>query len=182
MRAIKIYKLFRHYTIDSQTSLAGARKIASCLAGTEAVVVELGASNGNITHALLDRIGERGVIFAFEIDPIAVQVLTQMGDPRVVVIQENAIYFRSELLKRGVKHVDCVVSSLPVSWWGREAIINLHRDIAELIGHRGIFISVTHTALYLCHPLYRKFFELARQNYSFREPFLPLSITTFKRR
>ena len=83
---------------------------------TAKVVVELGPGTGVMTRALLDRMPQNAVLFAFEINPRFFRYLSgTSSDPRLHLINASAETLEEEFRRRGTKRVDAVVSSLGLS-------------------------------------------------------------------
>lgn len=81
------------------------------------VAVELGAGTGVMTRALLRELPRHATLFVFEINPQFVTYLrTHFDDPRLALINENVENIEAELRKRGVDHVDVVLSSLGLAF------------------------------------------------------------------
>jgi len=81
------------------------------------VAVELGAGTGVMTRALLKELPRDATLFVFEINPQFITYLrTHFDDPRLVLINENVENIEAELRKRGVDHVDVVLSSLGLAF------------------------------------------------------------------
>jgi phospholipid N-methyltransferase len=75
-------------------------------------VVELGPGTGVITRALLDRLGPRAALTAFEVNRgFATHLVRQLPDPRLTVVCASAATLPSHI-EAGV---DVVISSLPFS-------------------------------------------------------------------
>lgn|SRR5215469_2651646 len=81
------------------------------------VAVELGAGTGVMTRALLKELPRAATLFVFEINPEFITYLrAHFDDPRLVLINENVENIEAELRKRGVDHVDVVLSSLGLAF------------------------------------------------------------------
>ncbi len=181
MTFLNLARFIQSYTTNAKTDPRTAERIVAHITNPEGVVVELGTGDGNITKALLSRLGNRARLFAFEISQDEIESLKSIRDPRLVIVNADARKVRAELAARGVAEADFVVSSLPVTHWKRSNLAAFHSDIAELIGHRGAFINLCHTSYYLRYQLFQKFFRAVEHRISFRIPF-PLSITLLRRR
>jgi phospholipid N-methyltransferase len=75
-------------------------------------VVELGPGTGVITRAILDRLGSRAALTAFEVNRgFAAHLIRRLPDPRLTVVCASAATLASHVKV----DVDVVVSSLPFS-------------------------------------------------------------------
>ena len=76
-------------------------------------VVELGAGTGAHTREILRRLGPRGALLAFEIDPVLSAALAaELQDPRVRVIADSAENLEAHLDGR---RPEVIVSALPLT-------------------------------------------------------------------
>jgi phosphatidylethanolamine/phosphatidyl-N-methylethanolamine N-methyltransferase len=81
------------------------------------VVVELGCGTGAMTQALLDRMPLDATLLAFEINPRFSKYLSMtVSDPRLALINASAEMLVPELHRRGIHHVDAVLSSLGLAF------------------------------------------------------------------
>jgi phosphatidylethanolamine/phosphatidyl-N-methylethanolamine N-methyltransferase len=81
------------------------------------IALELGAGTGAITHALLDQLPADATLLVFEINRRFFDCLQRnISDPRVVLINSSVENLNSELRRRGIQHVDVVVSSLGLAF------------------------------------------------------------------
>lgn len=81
------------------------------------VAVELGGGTGVMTRALLRELPRDARLIVFEINSHFFSYLkTHFDDPRLVLVNENVENIESELRKRGVDHVDVVLSSLGLAF------------------------------------------------------------------
>jgi phosphatidylethanolamine/phosphatidyl-N-methylethanolamine N-methyltransferase len=77
------------------------------------VAVELGAGTGVMTRALLAKLPRDAKLIVFEINPHFFNYLqAHFDDPRLILVNETVENIETELRKRGIDHVDVVLSSL----------------------------------------------------------------------
>lgn len=79
----------------------------------EGVYVDVTFGGGGHSKAILDRLGEKGRLFAFDQDPDAAK--NSIDDDRFVLIPENFRYISRFLRFHNVKKVDGVLADLGVS-------------------------------------------------------------------
>lgn len=85
------------------------------------VAVELGAGTGMMTRALLRDLPRESSLLVFEINLHFVNYLrAHFDDPRLILINENVERIEAELRKRGIDHVDVVLSSLGLAFMSEQ--------------------------------------------------------------
>lgn len=101
-------------------------------------VVELGPGEGCVTQAILDRLGTDGQLTAFEINPVFVDKVRQIEDPRLRVIplgaEEMGTFFSPG-------SVDYIVSSLPLSMIPKEIKTLILQQTQLVLKPKGQFIQ-----------------------------------------
>jgi len=85
-------------------------------------IVEYGPGEGCHTREIVKRMHPDSKMLLFELDPELAAFLKHQfrHEPRVSVLQQDALDLPSELAKRGIPYCDYIVSGLPFS------IINIH--------------------------------------------------------
>lgn len=78
-------------------------------------VVELGAGNGTLTKGLLKRLPRDGRLIAVEILPEFMKDLRVINDPRLSVVQGDAVEVLPRLRTDGTPLADIIVSNIPFS-------------------------------------------------------------------
>jgi phospholipid N-methyltransferase len=78
-------------------------------------LVEFGAGTGNITKKILEKMPANCRLLCFEIEPVLIEKLKKIRDPRLIVISESAEKVDVYLKKYGFQKADCIVSSLPLA-------------------------------------------------------------------
>jgi phospholipid N-methyltransferase len=94
-------------------------------------VVEYGAGNGVLTHALLNSLGADAKLHAVEIVDQYAHELRQIADPRLAVLHENVRDVAARLRTLAPDGVDAIISGIPFSFLppeARDEIVALTRD------------------------------------------------------
>ncbi|MCK4887397.1 MAG: methyltransferase domain-containing protein [Planctomycetes bacterium] len=92
-----------------QSSKGLARKMAQKIENSKNVI-EFGPGAGIITHEILNHLPEDGRLTCFEINPVFCKHLKTINDPRLTVINDDALNCR-----KYIDDYDCVVSGLPLT-------------------------------------------------------------------
>lgn len=96
-------------------SVASAKKMTKPVDFSSALtIVELGGGTGAITKEILKNMRPDAKLYVFEIHPKFAQALREMGDPRMVVIEDSAEHMEAHLEKLGITQADAVISTLPL--------------------------------------------------------------------
>jgi phospholipid N-methyltransferase len=104
------------------------------------VVVEFGPGTGVMTRALLNVLPFDATLLAFEINPRFVRHLrSTISDPRLIVINGRAEALRQEMSRHGYRHVDAILSSLPLGVMSDRQRHALLGEISMCLRKRGIF-------------------------------------------
>ncbi len=104
------------------------------------IAVELGAGTGAITSALLDRLPLSATLLVFEINGRFFDCLRRtISDPRVILINSSVEYLDSELHRRGIQHVDVVVSSLGLAFMPDRQRHALFERLSPFLQSRSVF-------------------------------------------
>jgi phospholipid N-methyltransferase len=104
------------------------------------VAVELGAGTGAITHALLEQLPSDGTLLVFEINRRFFDCLQRsISDPRVILINSSVENLDSELLQRGIRQVDAVVSSLGLAFMPDRQRHALFQRLSPFLHKKSVF-------------------------------------------
>lgn len=100
-------------------------------------LVELGAGDGVITKHILEAMHPEARLMAFEVNPKFCDRLRDLGDARLVVVEDSAERLKEHLDANAFAEVDAVVSaipfvSLPVAL--ADSIVRLCRDVLRVGG------------------------------------------------
>lgn len=83
---------------------------------TAKTIVELGPGTGVFTTEILKRASADARIFVIELNDSFYDLLkTKITDPRVVLLNQSADQIDLILKEHGIKHVDAILSSLPLA-------------------------------------------------------------------
>ena len=115
-------------------------------------IMELGAGQGEITSAVINKIPAPKTYLAFEIDKNYYQKLS-VDFPQIKVMPYDAFAFNSHL--NGTK-ADLIISSIPLSFYKKEKIEKLLEAIQDALQPGGSFIIIFH-AFWLLPMLRKKF-------------------------
>lgn len=119
-------------------------------------IVELGAGDGVITRHLLDKMKQNATLFAFEIHPPFLEILKQIDDPRLVIIEENALHIQKILSNKGVTEIDCIISGLPFVNFPEKMALDIISACKNVLKNRGTYIQFHYSLL--AKKLYEKIF------------------------
>lgn len=170
LRFLKGFLADKDVASIAPTSAFGVRKICSFLDFRQPLtIVELGPGTGPVTRGLLDRMHEDSRLFAIEKNADFVKHLSsEIIDPRLIVIEEDARNMKETLRNRGIETVDHVISGIPLSFFSAEERQRLFRDAADLLKPHGNLI------LYQIRDILQK--ELSEIFHSVRVTQEPLNI------
>ena len=105
------------------------------------VVVEFGPGTGVMTRELLRLMPPHGLLLALEISPRFVTYLCEtIRDERLHVVQAGAETAASELRRRGIDHVDGVVSSLGIGMMDNALADTIFRPLLPCL-HAGSTVT-----------------------------------------
>jgi phospholipid N-methyltransferase len=99
-------------------------------------VIEFGAGTGPVTREILKELPPDGSLTCFEINPNFCRCLEQIGDPRLHVINDDA-----QNCEQYVESPDCVVSGLPLTLFGRQAV----EQILAISSRSGKYVQLQYT-------------------------------------
>jgi 16S rRNA (cytosine1402-N4)-methyltransferase len=90
---------------------------ALAIAGARAngVYVDGTFGRGGHSRRILERLGEKGRLIAFDKDPQAIAVANTISDPRFEIVHQSFATMREELDARGISQVDGVLLDLGIS-------------------------------------------------------------------
>ncbi len=104
-------------------------------------IVELGAGNGCVTRALLERMDENCVLLCFEVNEKFATSLRTLTDPRVKIFNVCASSLRTVLNHLGVDKVDYVVSSLPLALIDNDLVSHILNNVNDNLHQGGRFLQ-----------------------------------------
>lgn len=107
-------KHFREVGTITQSGKALSKSLASFIEADKSVVVlEIGAGDGPITQAILDRMHPQSQLISIELNERLYQKLAQIKDPRFTPVLGNAENVIEILAQHGITQVDHVASAIP---------------------------------------------------------------------
>jgi phospholipid N-methyltransferase len=99
------------------------------------VIVEFGAGEGVHTREIAKRMNPDSRLIVFELDSVLAGHLQEQfkGDPRITVLNENALQIGQALLSMGLPACDYVVSGIPFSILEKDAKKQLLRRVYDAL-------------------------------------------------
>ena len=137
------------------------------------VIVEYGAGDGIVTKKLLDRLPPQGKLAAIEMNKALLPHLRRIRDPRLSVIEGDAIMLSKNFGRFGCADTDAVVSSIPFTFLTPKKREELIHNTRKNLARGGQFIVFQYTPLVF--PLLKKHFKQVKVYYEVRN-FLPYFI------
>jgi phosphatidylethanolamine/phosphatidyl-N-methylethanolamine N-methyltransferase len=124
------------------------------------VVIELGPGEGCHTRQIVRRMNPESKLILIELDEHFANHLKKQfaHDPRIVVVQADALHLVETLTGLGVTHPDYIYSGIPFTIMERNLRESLLSNIADTMGPETIFITYQVSSLISDHVL----FDLAR--------------------
>ncbi|ARV06047.1 hypothetical protein BTO04_04725 [Polaribacter sp. SA4-10] len=105
----------------------------------DVVVVEFGMGHGNITKEILNNISPNSKLYTFEVnEEFCDHVKTLIKDDRLIIINDGA-----ENMKRRINQkVDCVISSIPFSFFSKEKGLGILQDAYDYLSNETYYSQV----------------------------------------
>lgn len=152
--ALKDYKTIGAVVVTSKFAV---RMVVNQLKPKYKYIVEYGAGSGVVTKEILKILPSDGKIIALELNNDLFKKLSEIQDPRLVILHKNVIGVSRDLASLGLPRVDAVISGIPFSFLKsserKEVIRNTYLGLAD----GGRFIVYQASLLIL--PLLKKFFK-----------------------
>ncbi|WP_166830894.1 class I SAM-dependent methyltransferase [Thalassoroseus pseudoceratinae] len=104
-------------------------------------IVELGPGTGGTTRALLRHMTEDAALMSIEANPLFIDRLQQIDDPRLAVQHGDALQVRELLNQAEWNNADLVISGIPFSTMDQETGRKLIADIHSLLSPNGAFVA-----------------------------------------
>lgn len=120
------------------------------------VIVELGPGEGCHTRQIVRRMDAESRLILIELDEHFAEHLKKQfaGDPRVTVIQADAIHLAQTLAELGITNPDYIYSGIPFTIMERSLREKLLAGIAESMGPDTVFITYQVSMLISEHELF----------------------------
>jgi phosphatidylethanolamine/phosphatidyl-N-methylethanolamine N-methyltransferase len=124
------------------------------------VVIELGPGEGCHSRQIVRRMNSESKLILVELDSHFAEHLEKQfaSDPRVTVVNADALELLATLERLGVSDPDYIVSGIPFTIMGKELREKLLANISQAMGPESIFITYQVSHLIAEHQL----FDLAR--------------------
>lgn len=121
------------------------------------VIIELGPGEGCHSRQIVRRMnpGSRLVLVELDEHLVAHLKLQFARDPRVTVVQADALQIVDTLEKLGISHPDYIVSGIPFTIMERELREKLLAQISQAMGPETVFITYQVSHQIADHPLFR---------------------------
>lgn len=154
--------------------------------GSAQTIVELGAGNGAVTNALLDRMTPDSRLFGFELNKTLAENLEEtISDSRFVTINDDAKIL-GKFCQRKKFQPDVIVSGIPFSILPEAAALDIMRAITFSLKPEGLlvmyqtwlppFFTARHCRRMLSHCFVEQSVDRVYRNLP------PLAVITFRRR
>ncbi len=133
------------FTVGAIFETSGAAETEVCQKipqGYQGCVVEFGMGHGNITKKVLQRLGPKGRVYAFEIhEDFCAHVEEQLNDPRLIIVNDDA----SSLHSHVHEEVGFILGSIPFSFFSKEKSQQILKDSYDLLEPGGFYSQVLYT-------------------------------------
>lgn len=115
---------------------------------TSNVIVELGPGNGAFTKEILKKLKPNTLLICFEINDAFYDELSLINHPQLKVIKASAEFLDVELEKIGIKSVDYIVSSIPLSILPKPLSKIILQQSHKVLKQNGFFIQFQYSLFY----------------------------------
>lgn len=122
------------------------------------LIIELGPGNGAVTKQILKKLKPHTTLVCFEINDAFYKELLTIKHPQLKVIKASAEFLEIELEKKGLKGVDYIVSSIPLSILPKTLSIAILKESFKVLKKGGLFIQFQYT-LFFYKELKKIFFK-----------------------
>ena len=121
------------------------------------VIIELGPGEGCHSRQIVRRMNPESRLVLVELDEhfVAHLKLQFARDPRVTVVQADALQLVDTLEKLGISHPDYIVSGIPFTIMERELREKLLAQISQAMGPDTVFITYQVSHQIADHPLFQ---------------------------
>ena len=111
------------------------------------VIVELGAGDGVITKHILKRMRKDSILLSFEVNEEFCKKLREIGDKRLIVVEDSAEKLGEYLKKQNTNHIDFIVSAIPFVALPDELGLSIVQKCHNYLKKNGSFIQVHYSLL-----------------------------------
>lgn len=133
-------------------------------------IIEYGPGSGVMTKALLKRLPADGQLIAIESNRDFVELLREIGDPRLRIIHGAIQNILPVLRKEGSQNIDLIVSSIPFSWLNQKARKQVVLDSSEFLTKDGSLVFF-HQYIPIAALSLRRFFKKVSISFVLRNIF-----------
>lgn len=133
-------------------------------------IIEYGSGNGVMTRVLLKRLPADGQLIAIESNRDFVELLREIGDPRLRIIYGEIQAILPALKKEGSQNIDLIVSSIPFSWLNQEARKQIISDSITFLAKDGSLVFF-HQYIPIAALSLRRFFKKVSISFVWRNIF-----------
>lgn len=111
------------------------------------VILELGAGDGVITKYILKKMPATSRLLALEVNPVFCLDLFAIKDPRLTVLQRNAMQLDEILKELQVERLDHVISAIPFVILPEQEALHIIKAACHHLKEGGKFIQVHYSLL-----------------------------------
>lgn len=127
-------------------------------------VVELGPGTGVVTQVVAAKLAPGANFFALELNPVFADK-TRQRCPGVQIYEENALNLVERLSANGLTHCDCILSSLPWTFFDKNLQQKLLSVIAAALKPGGTLVTYAYSGVRL-NPAGRRFVGLMNDTFA----------------
>ncbi|MBI4052005.1 MAG: methyltransferase domain-containing protein [Elusimicrobia bacterium] len=129
-------------------------------------IVEYGAAEGVVTKEILKAMPSHGRLIAIEKSPGLYDTLSVLKEPRLKTIRGDVKEIDHIFRKEGIKHVDCITSGIPFSFFKPEEREELLRKTVQHLKPSGRFVAYQCTTHLI--PLLKRYFRKMHVEFEIR--------------
>jgi len=111
------------------------------------VIIELGPGTGVFTYKIIEKLEKDTVFLLFELNETFYKKLKEtINDERVIIINDSAENITKHLTKIGLKDVDIIISSLPLTNLDEQIKLNIINSCHKNLRQIGKFIQYQYSS------------------------------------
>ena len=129
-------------------------------------IVEYGAGHGNITEVILAKMHPESKLVSFEINEDFCIKLEQIQDKRLRIACDSAANVMDYV--QGEMSVDCVVSSLPITFIPEEVVNEIYRKTQLILKENAYMTQWLYTPLHI--KIFKRYFSKVETEMGFGVP------------
>ncbi|MBD3318970.1 methyltransferase domain-containing protein [Candidatus Woesearchaeota archaeon] len=122
---------------------------------TTKCIVELGPGSGCFTKKLLESMRPDARLFSIELNPDFVKKLRQIKDPRLTIIEGNALDLPGLVKNR---RVDYVISGLPLGGMNKLTVATILQGVRKVLG-KGKYVQFQYSPIH--HRRFSRMFNIS---------------------